>query len=99
MKIRTDSVHFTADQKLLDFIESKVTRLQTYYDRILDANVILKLENGGQVKDKIVEVKLHVPGDILFIKETSKTFESAVDSATDGMKRKLIRFKELQRNH
>ena len=97
MNIRTDSVHFTADQKLLDYIELKTERLKNYYDRILDVNVILKLENAGQVKDKIVELKAHVPGDTLFIKESSKTFEAALDSAIDLMKRKLIRFKEIQR--
>jgi putative sigma-54 modulation protein len=99
MNIRTESVHFTADQKLLDFIDKKIGRLEQYYDKIMDADVYLKLENGGQIKDKIVEVKLRVPGDSIFIKETSKTFETAIDGAADRLKRQLIKFKELQRGH
>ena len=97
MDIRTETVHFTADQKLLDFVDMKIGKLEQYYDRIMDANVYLQLENGGQVKDKIVEVRLNVPGDSIFIKETSKTFETAVDGAADRLKRQLIKHKEMVR--
>ena len=99
MKVRTESVHFTADQKLLDVIEKKMDRLTRYYDRIVDANVILKLENSGQVRDKIVEIKLHVPGEMLFISNTEKTFEAALDEAVSSLRRQLIRFKEKNSNH
>lgn len=56
--------------------------------------MVLKLENSGQVRDKIVEVRLSVPGDVLFVKESSKTFEAAVDEAADALKRLLIKHKE-----
>ena len=99
MKVRIESPQFNADQKLIDYLERKVNKLDTYYDRILDADIILKLENAGQIKDKVVEIKLHVPGEIIFMKEVDKSFEAAVDIATDRLKRKLIKFKELQRSH
>lgn len=97
MNIRTRSVHFTADQKLLDYIDDKIGKLDTYFDRIQDTEVFLKLENSGQVKDKIVEVKMILPGNILVVEESNKTFEAAVDKATSTLKRQLIRFKERQR--
>ena len=62
MTTRIESIHFTADQKLIDFIQKKLDKLDQYHDRIIDAHVILKLENTGQVKDKVVEVKLDIPG-------------------------------------
>lgn len=97
MMIQTQSVHFTADQKLLDFIEQKLKKLETFFDRIVSADVTLKLENTGQIKDKIAEIKLQIPGAILVAKETDKKFEAAVDAATDAMRRQLIRRKEKMR--
>jgi len=81
MRVQTQSVHFVADRKLLQFIDKKVNKLETFYDRIIDADVTLRLENTGKVKDKIAEIKLQVPGDTLIVRETSKTFEGSVDSA------------------
>lgn len=94
MKITTASIHFTADQKLISYIQKKAAKLGQFYDRIIDASIYLKLENTGQVKDKIVEIKLMVPGDLLIATESSKTFEAATDVAVDNMKRQLIRYKE-----
>ncbi len=99
MKIRIESPQFSADRKLEEYLERKLEKLGQYYDRILDVDVILKLENAGQVRDKVVEVKLHVPGDMIFIKEIDKSFEAATDGAVDSLKRKLIKFKQLQRSH
>ena len=99
MNIRTESIHFTADQKLLDLIEKKVQKLYVIYDRIIEVHVILKLENSGQVKDKIAEIKLSVPGDVLIAKDVKKTFEAAVDGATNHLKRQIKKHKERQRSY
>lgn len=94
MKVHTESIHFSADMKLLDFIEKKVGKLEQIFDRIIDATVVLKLENSGQVRDKIAEIKLNIPGGVIYIKESSRTFEAAIDQAIDALKRQLIRYKE-----
>jgi putative sigma-54 modulation protein len=94
MKINMTSVHFDADQKLITYIEKKTAKLEQFFDRIIDAQVFLKLENSGQVRDKIVELKLQVPGDILIATEVSKTFEASTDAAVSNMKRQLNRHKE-----
>ncbi len=94
MKINTTSIHFDADQKLLDYIQRKASKLDQFFDRIIDTHIYLKLENSGQVRDKIVEMKLSVPGDILMATEVSKTFEASTDAAIDNMKRQLNRYKE-----
>lgn len=94
MKIHLTAIHFDADQKLIDYIEKKASKLNQFFDRITDAQVFLKLENSGQVRDKIVELKLMVPGDTLIATEVSKTFEGAADAAVDNMKRQLNRHKE-----
>lgn len=94
MNISTTSIHFDADEKLLSYIEKKASKLDQFFDRIIDAHIYLKLENSGQVRDKIVEMKLLVPGDTLIATEVSKTFEASTDAAVDNMKRQLNRYKE-----
>lgn len=99
MTTRIESIHFTADQKLIDYIQKRLDKLDQFHDRIIDAHVILKLENTGQVKDKIVEVKLDIPGDLIVATESNKTFEAAMDQVSDVLKRLLIKHKERVRSY
>ena len=94
MRVQTRSVNFKADQKLLDYVEKKVEKLDQFFNNIVDAEIFLKLENSGQVKDKITEIRLKVPGETLIASDTQKTFESSTDKAVDVMKRNLKRYKE-----
>ena len=98
MKIETQSIHFTADQKLLDFIEKKLNKLDTLNGSVQRAEVILRLENSGQVRDKIAEIKLHMPGASIFSKQTAKTFETAVEKSVSTLRRQILRFKERKGN-
>jgi putative sigma-54 modulation protein len=93
MNIKTTEVHFDADQKLIDYVTQKTEKLVHFFDRIIDASVFLKLENSGRVRDKIVELKLNVPGETLIATESSKTFEAAVDLVVDNMSRQIKRHK------
>ncbi len=94
MRVQTQSVHFVADRKLLQFIDKKVNKLDNFYDRIIDADVILRLEKTGRVQDKVAEIKIQVPGDTIIAKEISKTFEGSVDGAVGALRKQLIKHKE-----
>jgi putative sigma-54 modulation protein len=99
MKVQTQSVHFTADQKLLDFIQKRLDKLETFYDRITEGEVILRLNNNDGVNNKTVEVKIFVPGSTLFSQESAASFEAAADSVAEQLKKQLIRHKEKQTTH
>ncbi len=99
MNVTTESIHFTADRKLIDFIEDKLNKLSQYYDRIIDADVKLKLEKTGRVQDKIVEIKLGVPGSTLFAKEVDKTFETSIDQCVQALRRQLLKYKDRMTSH
>lgn len=94
MRISISSNHFNASQQLHDYIEGKMGKLEQFHDKITQMNISLKLENSGQIKDKIVEAKLLVPGSMLVVKSSAKTFEAATDKALDGLKRKIVKHKE-----
>ncbi|MEP7268929.1 MAG: ribosome-associated translation inhibitor RaiA [Saprospiraceae bacterium] len=93
MKIMTESIHFTADQKLLMFIENKLQKLERLYERIIEIHVVLKLESHKSIKDKIVEILIHVPGGNIFTRESSKSFETALELAMSSLKRQTLKFK------
>jgi putative sigma-54 modulation protein len=95
MKLQIQSVHFDADVKLLDFVQKKLDKLETFYDHIVDGEVFMRLEKGESNKDnKIVEVKLNVPGSKLFAKSQKESFEAAADDAVDSLRRQITKFKE-----
>jgi len=94
MKVKMQSVHFDADEKLLSYIQKKLDKLSTFYDRITNGEVILKLDNDGHNNNKIVEFIFHIPGDKLFVKEKSVTFEAAADLAVESLKRQLKKYKQ-----
>ncbi len=96
MRLQINAVHFTADQSLLDFIQAKLNKLDTFHDRIIGGEVFLRLEGAdtNRVKEKIVEIRLNIPGKELFVKESDKSFESATDRVLDVLKDKLVRCKQ-----
>ena len=93
MNLKVQSIHFDADKKLLAFIREKVEKLETFYDHIIDGEVILKLDNSS-TENKISEIKLNIPGKLLFAKEQASTFEEATDNAVEALRKQLTRYKE-----
>ena len=92
MKVQVHAVHFSADQKLIDFIRRKLGKLETFYDRMVGGEVFLRLNNEG-VENKTVEISLKVPGSTLFAKEQARSFEAATDMATEALRNQLKKFK------
>ena len=82
MKLQIHSIRFDADEKLIDLIKKKLNKLETFYDRIIDGEVFLKIENDESRINKIIEIKLNIPGDQLFAKERARSFEIGADEAT-----------------
>lgn len=93
MKLQMSSLKFDADVKLLDFIQKKTDKLETFYDRIIDGEVNLSIDKKDDHSNKVVEIKINVPGSTLFAKEHSKSFESATDQAVEALRRQLKKHK------
>lgn len=93
------SVRFDADVKLLNFIEEKVNKLDTFYDRIVDGEVFLRLEKNEKRENKVVEIKVNLPGSTVFAKAQNGSFEAAADEATESLRRQIKKFKEKLMTH
>ncbi|ALU75461.1 ribosome-associated translation inhibitor RaiA [Tenacibaculum finnmarkense genomovar finnmarkense] len=98
MKVFTQSVNFTADKSLIDYIEKKIEGLEKFHDKIVDAEVYLKVQKASEKENKITEIKINIPGDEFMVKKQTKTFEEGVNIAIDSLKRSLKKSKEKQRS-
>lgn len=99
MKVNTQSVNFVADRSLVDFVQMKMDRLDQFFDKIICADIYMKVENTSEKENKIFEAKVSVPGDEFVVKKQCKTFEEAADSASQSLERLLKRRKEKIRAH
>lgn len=98
MKVHVQSVNFKADASLVEFVEKKLGKLDRYYEKIVDADVFLKVQHTSEKENKIVEIKVNVPGDELMDKKEAKTFEEGISIAVDSLKRRLRKKKEKMRD-
>lgn len=95
MNVQIQTVHFDADSKLLEHVNAKIEKLKTFHDKIIGAEVYLKLDNmSQQVRDKVAEIKVYVPKHSYFVKHQSKTFEESFDLAFNSLVSQVKRQKE-----
>lgn len=97
MNLVIHAVNFDADIKLRDHIQKKLEKLTTFYDNIIESEVFLKVDSNQSIKDKIVEMKIHIPGKTIFVSETTKSFEESIDLGLDTMARQIKKEKEKLR--
>ena len=88
MNVKIQSVKFDADQKLVDFIQLKLSKIGRFADNILSADVTLKIDKDDEVGNKVAIVKLNVAGGELVADRRSKSFEESVDLCIDAIKNK-----------
>ena len=93
MQVQVQSVNFDADQKLVQFIKQRISKLNMFFDNIIDAEVYLKIDRANTNDNKIAEIKLNIPGRDLFAKKQCNSFEEATDEAVDAMRRQIKRHK------
>jgi putative sigma-54 modulation protein len=91
--MKVHSVHFDADVKLIDFINSKVSKLNQFFDHIVTSEVFLRLDKAQDKSNKIAEVRLLLPGKELFAKKQSKSFEEATELAVEALRRQVRKYK------
>lgn len=99
MKVNVQAVNFNMDAKLVGFIQERMDKLDKFYDRVISADVFLKVENTSDKENKIVEIKIHVPGDEFLVKKQCKTFEEGMDLASASLERTLLKRKGKIRTH
>jgi len=97
MRVNVQAPNFAAKDDLLVFVEKKLTKLEHFYNKIVFADVFLKVQKTSEKENKIVEVLLSIPGDDLMVKKEAKSFEEATDEVVKTLERQLKKRKQKQK--
>ncbi len=93
MEVKVNAIDFSADQNLIEFINGRVEKLVTFFDKIISADATLKTEESLEKENKLVEIKLRIPGKIIFAKKNGKSFEEATDNVVEALRKQLRKHK------
>ena len=88
MDIIIQSLGFTAGEQLESFVREKLSKLSPS-DHIVRANVTLFLGPDRATPSDYCEIILEVPGNNLFVKESSPDFEQSVTKAVNTLQQTL----------
>lgn len=97
MKVNVQTPNFAAKDELLVFVEKRLSKLEQFYDKIVFADVYLKVQKTSEKENKVVEVLLSIPGDDIMVKKEAKTFEEATDDVVKSLERQLKKRKQKQK--
>ena len=95
MNVIIQSLGFKAGEELEGYIREKLEKL-TPSDQIVSANVVLFLGPDRATPNNYCEIRLGIPGNDLFVKESAADFEQAVDSSVNKLQSMLRKAKEKQ---
>ena len=98
MTINVQAVNFEAKPGLEEYLEKKLSKLETLSDKIISAKVFFKVENKSSKDDNCVDIKLELPGDDIFVGKCGQSFEECIDLAVDTLKMQIVRMKEKENN-
>lgn len=100
MKMDFQTVGFKAQDELVEYTQEKVEGLSKYFDRIVGAEVYLKLVQDEKNENKKAEIKLNIPGNDIYADTASESFEKSVNESVDKLKGQLRKLKtKLQSHH
>ena len=96
MQMQIHSIHFDADARLLEFVEHKIDKLNTFHDQIISCEVFMRVEKSDDRDNKVSEVKIHVPGADFFAKRKAASFEAGIDEVVEAIRRQIRKQKTLR---
>lgn len=80
---------------LRDFLNTKFTKLEQYFERINQVYIVLKVEKVAQIAD----ATLHVNGGELHASAEAQDMYAAIDGLIDKLARQLTKHKDKLKQH
>ena len=93
MNIKIQAVNFDATEKLQDFINKKISKLERLYDPITTAEVYLKVVKPETAANKEAEITLVAPNSKFFASKVCDTFEEAIDLTIEALEKQIEKTK------
>ena len=99
MKMDIQTVGFNAQDTLVDFAREKTEGLSKFFDRIVGAEIYLKLVQDGKEQTKVAEIKLNIPGHDLFASSQTSKFEASINDSVEKLKGQIRKLKTKMHAH
>lgn len=97
MRVNVQTPNFNATNNLLVYVEKRLKKLELFYDRIVFAEVFLKVQKMSKKQNKLVEILLSIPGEDLIVKKEARSFEEGTDECVQSLERQLKKHKQKRR--
>lgn len=94
MELKIQSIHFDATEKLHEFIEKKVAKLEKINESVRKTEVTMKVVKPETVKNKEVDMHVYVTNNDFHATKVCDTFEEGVDLCVAVIERQLEKYKE-----
>ena len=96
MDIEVKAIKFDATDKLQEFIQKKVSKLEKFCDNIMKVEVSLKVVKPATAQNKQASIVAVLPGEEIFVEKLNDTFEEAITQCMPVLERQLVKYKEKQ---
>lgn len=97
MKVQTLAFNRPADPQLLAFIEDKLRQIERFFGRVIEAQVVLRGNPVQESAGAVAEIRITLPGSVLFVREVGQTIENSIERATLALKRQLVKYKDRRK--
>ena len=98
MDVNIKAIKFDATDKLQEFIQKKVSKLDKYCNDIRKVEVSLKVVKPATAMNKQASLTVSLPGTDLFAEKICDTFEEAVMESLSALEKQIGKYKEKQTN-
>ncbi|MBW7981641.1 ribosome hibernation promoting factor [Enterobacillus tribolii] len=95
MQLNITGHHLEITDALRDFINTKFAKLEQFFDRINQVNVVLSVEKVQQ----IAEATVYINGGELHAESEHEDMYAALDALVDKLARQLNKHKDKLRQH
>lgn len=96
MEIIVKAIKFDATDKLQEFIQKKVSKLEKFCDNIRKVEVSLKVVKPETAMNKQAALTIALPGEEIFAEKVCDTFEEAIQESIAAVEKQLLKYKEKQ---
>ena len=98
MDVNIKAIKFDPTDKLQEFIQKKVGKLDKLCSEIRKVEVSLKVVKPETAMNKQASLTISLPGQELFAEKICDTFEEAVMETLAAIEKQLGKYKEKQAN-
>ena len=97
MEIKINAIHFEPTEKLQDFVNKKVLKLEKSLEDIKKVEVKLTVVKPATALNKQASLAVNAAGTQIFVEKVCDTFEEAVTQTLLALENQVVRYKEKQR--